>query len=185
MEIHERLPRLVAVCALSAMVAAAASAQSTSTSQMRTYGRGTVIAGGERFHATDLVFGPDSLSFAVRGSGERKSFALSQVEYATRIKTHAGQGALVGGGLMVLAGVSAVASVAADPTRKLKDNATSIIAGLTAGGALIGAVIGGTQVDEKRVFQNGRLVFDLRLTPRAQDVRSTSRRPELRVGVQF
>ena len=75
------------------------------------------------------------------------------------------EGALIGGGLTLLAGALAVLQVEADPTLQTKENAGVIILGLTAGGTVIGGLIGFAMPKEKTVFQKGRLLAQISLFP--------------------
>jgi hypothetical protein len=155
--------RLLAVVVVAISIAATLNAQ-----QRREYRRGSVIAGGERFQGEKLVLTSDSLTFVVKGSGQPKSYPLSQVEYATRVRTHARDGALFGGGLMLLGGLLGVAQAESDPNVEVRDNAASILAALTVGGVLLGALIGNALTSEKTIIQNGRVMtslgFDLQIS---------------------
>ena len=155
--------RFLLVIGLALTVAAAADAQSSSASTRRTYGRGSVIAGGERFQVQNIVVARDTLTFTIKSTGERRSYPLGRVEYASRTRNHAAPGALVGGGLMLLGGLLGVAQAEADPDLETRDNAAVIVGALTAGGALIGGIIGAALTDEKTIIQNGRFVASLAL----------------------
>jgi hypothetical protein len=155
--------RLLTIVAVAISIAPTVDAQ-----QRREYRRGSVIAGGERFQAEKLVLTSDSLRFVVKGSGQPKSYPLSQVEYATRVRTHARDGALAGGGLMLLGGLLGVAQAESDPNVEVRDNAATIVTALTAGGVLLGAIIGNALKSEKTIIQNGRMMttlgFDLQIS---------------------
>lgn len=154
--------RLSLVVSLGVALTAVADAQQASTAPQRTYGSGVVVVvGGERFTARNLVLARDTLTFTVQGAGDRRSYPLSRVEYASRIRSHATEGALFGGALMLISGLLAFAEIGADPTVEANDNATGIVAAFTAGGALLGAVIGSQLREEKSIIQNGRPVATL------------------------
>ena len=148
--------RILAVVAVTIAIRSTADAQ-----QSREYRRGSVVIGGERFQAERLVVTGDSLSFVVKGSGQPKAYHLSQVEYATRIRTHAREGALVGGGLMLLGALLGIAQAEEDPDLEVRDNAAEITLALTAGGILLGGLIGNALTSEKSIIQNGRFMASL------------------------
>ena len=80
--------RLFLLVSLSVALTPLADAQQPSTTPQRTYGRGVVVVGGERFAARDLVLARDTLTFTVHGSRDRRSYPLSRVDYASRIRSH-------------------------------------------------------------------------------------------------
>jgi hypothetical protein len=124
---------------------------------IHSYGRGRVIMKDlTRYEAVDIRFSNDTLSFKDVKSGRDLSVPLTDVEHVSRKKGQTLLGALVGGGFMLGTGLLAVAQVEADPNLRLKDNAGAIVAGLTAGGVVVGALIGSAISAEKTVWEKGR-----------------------------
>ena len=156
----------LSILMLSAFVPSTLKGQTVIQTPERYYGRGRVIIkGGERFEAIRLLFKDGKLTFDVKSTGEERVYDLSQVDFASRYKGYAMEGAIAGGSLMLLAGLSAVLQVKADPNLELKENAGLIIAGLTVGGTLVGALIGSAFKREKTIFQNGRFIVKLGFRP--------------------
>ena len=168
------------------VVAVALAIPSTADAQQRrTFGRGTVIVGGERFGAEKLVVHDDTLTFVVRASGQPKSYPLSRVEYASRIRTHAREGALAGGGLMLLGGLLGVAQAEADPNLEPRGNAGVIVGALTLGGIVVGGLIGTAFPREKSIIQNGRLLAALDFPAQLPRDSGSSNRALFRVVLRF
>lgn len=139
---------------------------STSTRTIRTYGKGRIIKKDRtKYVGRKLVFKTDVLTFNDENTGRTVTLPLSEIDYVSKIGNHALEGALVGGGLTLLAGVLAVLQVEADPYRTTKENAGVIILGLTAGGTVVGGLIGLAIPKEKTVFQKGRLLAQISLFP--------------------
>lgn len=126
------------------------------------YARGKVILkDGTRYEAVNINFAVETLTFTDKKTGQPFTFPLPEVDFVSRTKSYALEGALAGGGLMLSASLAAVLQAAADPYLETKPNAGLIILGLTAGGVGIGALIGSALSSEKTVFQKGRLVVRL------------------------
>ena len=153
--------------------------------QRRTFGRGTVITGGERFAAEKLVVQNDTLTFVIRESGQPKSVPLSRVEFASRTRTHTREGALLGGGLVLLGALLGVAQAEADPNLEPRENAEVIVGGLTLGGIFVGGLIGSTLRQEKSIIQNGRLLAALDFQARLPRDAGSSQRALFRVVLRF
>ena len=152
---------LVLMVSLGVALTALADAQQPSTTPQRTYGRGVVVVGGERFAARNIVLARDTLTFTVPGAGDRLSYPLSRVDYASRIRSHTPEGALFGGALMLVSGLLAFAEIGADPNVEAKDNAVGVVAAFTVGGVLLGGIIGSKFKEEKSIVKNGRPVATL------------------------
>ena len=172
--------RLVVLVGVACAILPTAEAQ-----QRRTFGRGTVVAGGERFAAERLVVRDDTLTFVVRASGQSRSYPLSRVEYASRRRTHAREGALIGGATMLLGGLLGVAQAEADPNLEARDNAGVIVGGLTLGGVVLGALIGSAFSQEKSFIQNGRLLAALEFPAQLPRESGSSQRALVRVVMRF
>ncbi|MGH2567087.1 MAG: hypothetical protein ACRDGA_02025 [Bacteroidota bacterium] len=127
----------------------------------RQYSNGIVIKKDRlRFQAMQLVFTPETLTFVDERTGQPVVLPLADVEFVSaKTGTHALEGALIGGGLFLLAGLAAWAEVEADPTKELKENAGQTIALLTVAGAGAGLLIGMAFPKEETVFTKGKLVF--------------------------
>ncbi len=139
---------------------------STSTRTIRRYSKGRIIKKDRtKYVGRQLVFKTDVLTFNDENTGRTITLPLSEVDYVSKIGNHALEGALIGGGLTLLAGALAVLQVEADPTLQTKENAGVIILGLTAGGTVLGGLIGFAIPKEKTIFQKGRLLAKISLFP--------------------
>ncbi len=139
---------------------------STSTRTIRRYSKGRIIKKDRtKYVGRQLVFKTDVLTFNDENTGRTVTLPLSEIDYVSKIGNHALEGALIGGGLTLLAGALAVLQVEADPTLQTKENAGVIILGLTAGGTVLGGLIGFAIPKEKTVFQKGRLLAKISLFP--------------------
>jgi hypothetical protein len=128
----------------------------------RAYGRGKVILkDSTRYDALNLKFTSESLSFTDKKTSQPLTFPLAEVDFVSRTRNHALEGALFGGGLMLVSCLTAVLQVESDPNLEFKENAGLIILGFTAGGTALGALIGSAFSSDKTVFQKGRLVVNL------------------------
>jgi hypothetical protein len=128
----------------------------------RVYARGRVILkDSTRYDAENIKFTAETLSFTDKKTGQPLTFPLPDVDYVSRIKSHTLEGALSGGGLMLLGGLLGVLQAEADPFLEARPNAGMIILGLTVGGAAVGALVGSALSSEKTVFQKGRFVVRL------------------------
>jgi len=113
-----------------------------------------------RFEGDRLLFSPRTLTFTDRRTGKTVELPLDEVEFVSaQTGTHALEGALIGGGICLLASLEAVAEVSADPSRKLKENAGEVVAIVTGVGAGVGLLIGAMIPKEATVYQKGKLVF--------------------------
>ena len=147
------------------MLSTVLQAQTSVPTDGRAFGRGLVILkSGERLNAEGLVLTRDTLMFRADATGGVRAHAVSDIEYATRIQTRTVAGALWGGGTMLLLGLAALLQVEADPALEAKDNAGAIIAGFTAGGAVIGAIVGSNIRHETRIIQAGREVVSANIS---------------------
>ena len=130
----------------------------------QSFGRGKIILKDlTRFEARDLQFAGDTLSFTDTATGRRLSIPTSDVEWVSHKKNMVVWGAVTGGGLMLLSGLAAYAQVEADPYLETRSNAGTVIAGLTLGGAVVGALIGSAFSTEKTVYEKGRFKVSLAL----------------------
>jgi hypothetical protein len=111
-----------------------------------------------RFFATGLVFDSQSLTFKDNRTGKSMVVPLSEVEYVqAKTGSHAGEGALIGGGLFLLAALAAWAEAEADPNTEVT-NAGTVIAIATAVGVGTGLVVGSFLPKERTVYQNNKYI---------------------------
>jgi hypothetical protein len=128
----------------------------------RSYGRGRVIMKNlTRYDARGIRFSTDTLVFRDAKTGTVVSVPLAEVETVSHKKGQALLGGLAGGGLMLASALLAVGEAESDPNLELKDNAGTIVVGLTVGGVVIGALIGSAVTDEKTVWEKGRFRVSL------------------------
>ena len=131
---------------------------STSTRTIRKYGKGRIIKKDRtKYLGRQLVFKTDVLTFNDENTGRTVTLPLSEVDYVSKIGNHALEGALVGGGLTLLAGALAVLQAEADPYRTTRENAGVIILGLTAGGTALGGLIGFAHTERESSLPKGKV----------------------------
>ncbi|GAH31395.1 unnamed protein product, partial [marine sediment metagenome] len=139
---------------------------STSSRTIRKYGKGRIIKKDRtRYLGRNLVFKTDVLTFNDEKTGKTVTLPLSEVDYVSKIGNCALEGALMGGGLMLLGIIAAKRELKADPYRTLKENAGEIFVGLTVAGTVIGGLIGLVLPTEKTVYQKGRFRAQISLFP--------------------
>lgn len=113
----------------------------------------------KRYEGTSLVFDAENLTFQDKNSSTRMKIPLSEIHRVrARVGTHAMEGALIGGGLFLLAAVTAILEVEADPYSKLKYGVFEIIAVSTAIGTGGGLIIGMMFPKQKPVFLRGKFL---------------------------
>ena len=141
------------------------------------FSRGVILKkNGSRFNANNLVFSEQTLSFQDPKSQQTTQLPLSEIEYVrSKTGSHALEGALIGGGLFLLAGLAAVLEAESDPTVEVEntEQALLIITGIGFGGGLL---IGTAFPKEKTVFQYNRLITQ---RSRPQDFNFTGRNREI------
>jgi hypothetical protein len=158
------LMAIAIIVPLASPLQACGQAQTSDQNAVRRYGRGKIIAKDQtRYEGRSLMFGPQSLTFVDSRTGQSVTLPRAEVEYVSRIGSHAKVGALGGGLLGLLAGLAAWAEVEADPTLETKDNVGPVIAGVTLAGAGIGALVGFALKKETTVFQRNQFVGNLSL----------------------
>jgi len=97
----------------------------------------------EKFTATNIKIQSDSISF--NSLGTNRAHHLGEINYLKLQKgTKAKNGFLIGAGSMLFISLLSIAEVESDPNRQLVSNAGTIVLGFTAGGGLLGALIGST-----------------------------------------
>jgi len=167
--------RVVAVCAAVALlIPAPAPAQQTGVTNL-SYGRGRVVLKNlNQYEANDIRFSEAQLSFKDSKTGRPFTVPLSDVEWVSRKKNMALTGGLAGAGLAALVGLLAWAQVESDPYLEPTENAGTIVLGMTAGGAAIGALIGAAVSTEKTVYEKGRFRVGLIVPPARPSGKGTS-----------
>jgi len=139
---------------------------STSTRTIRKYGKGRIIKKDRtKYLGRKLVFKTDVLTFNDEKTGKTVILPLSEVDYVSKIGNHALEGALLGGGLMLLSCLYALLEAESDPYRTPKENAGVIFVELTAAGTALGGLIGLALSKEKTVYQKGRFRAQISLFP--------------------
>lgn len=127
------------------------------TGTVKKFTRGMIIKKDRaRFQGRSLVFDAQSLRFQDVRTQQSVTLPLSEVDYVrAKTGTHTGEGALFGGGLFLLAGLSAWQEAESDPTTEVT-NAGKAIAITTAIGVVGGFIIGTFFPKEKMVYQKNK-----------------------------
>lgn len=107
----------------------------------------------QKIKTEKLVIVDDSIQYVANGNTAK--CYLGDVNYIRIPDGNRGKrGAIIGGSVMLIAGLYAIIQISADPEYELKDNAWGRVAGYTAGGTLIGALIGSLKKKETSYYVN-------------------------------
>jgi hypothetical protein len=159
---------LLAVC----FVVNTSIAQKQYLDKSKTYSTAKIYQrGSNTLRVNNLVLTNDSLiqySLNGYGSSNLKEVSTKNIRYvAVKNGTYAGTYAAIGGGFGLLCGLYGVLSVKADPT--LDDsgvNWTPFIVGFTAGGAVIGVLLGATKAKWKMLYvPDKKTSYNFKLAP--------------------
>ncbi len=133
--------------------------------------------------AQNLVFDGDSLRFLDRKTQQAGVLPLSGVRQVSVQGGHPiVESAVLMGGAMLVGSLLGVKQAESDTGSGVSSGTkTAIVGGMTAGGVLIGALVGSATHKYKTVFKNGQLVASL---PTAFAASGSAHRV-LRVGVAF
>ena len=120
------------------------------------YSKGKIyLTDNTRYDVSDLTIDKDILTYKRKGSSQPAERDLADVAIIKIGKgSYAGRYALYGGLVMGLSAALALAQVGADPDTEVDINKGLFIGGFTAGGVLIGGLVGSAQTKWETLYVN-------------------------------
>lgn len=140
---------------------------STATGSSKKYKKGKIIKSDKTVHRGRNIFWDSQiLTYNDEKTGQTVTLQLSEVDRVIKVGNYIAEGAL-GFGLTVLCvGLLSLAEAEVDPGLKPREEAGAIIAGVTVGGVLAGALIGSNISKEKTIYSKGAVQTQISLLPR-------------------
>ena len=141
--------------------------ESTTTGSIQKYRKGKIIKSDNTVQrGRDIFWDSQTLTYVDEKTGQTATLPLSEVNRVIKVGNYSVEGALGGGVTTLCIGLLALLEVEADPMYEPKENAGVIIAGLTAGGVLAGALVGANIAKEKTVYSKGAVQTQISFLPR-------------------
>lgn len=153
---------------------------STTTGSRIICKKGKIIKLDKTVHRGRNIFWDSQiLTYNDEKTGQTVTLQLSEVDRVIKVGNYSVEAGLISGLTVLCVGLLAIAEVEADPGYQVKENAGAIIAGVTVGGFLAGALIGSNMSKEKTVYSKGAVQTQISLLPRFVNTGGNS------IGISF